>query len=577
MECSVKKVVVLVLLLTALLAAFANITNNFYVEAQSALPIHNWKIAYVTSVTYKFQVNGSVSYLYNKTLWVSNADGTDKQVFISNMSSLGAPEWSPTGDKLAVYSGNTLLVLNGNGQIIQNYTDNTSQVTDYTWTPDGLSILYANQYVGINEINVINGSVRAILKTRGYTLDDCISISPDGTKLAFVHHEFEYRYYLCLLDYNNSKMPYLGDDIYNNRTNPEIRIIKTGRSYWYDKYFLLSWTPDSNRLLFFNDRNESNTSFNQHLVTINTVNIATEETTCFTPNVGNEEILENAHALAFSPDGNKVVFNTYDSVYSIGINGYSLVKITENPYHSESSYFSPDGKLIIIPFGTLEIDPKLGPNELIDGHYLYSSYIINIDGTRQYKVEGPNLYCAWNPVPWTLTNNAPVISTIPSISLTNQQRSSTIYLRNYALDENPPSALNYSIIFPIQDCHLSASIDDNATLHVFTSANYTSTSKIIIQVSDGVLYTNYELPIFVSTGSNTTPQVSTTPTLITSAPTPTVTPTIPEVVYCTITIALILFTVTTIAIILKNQFTIQKRKVLQAHEFSNFRWVLELS
>jgi Tol biopolymer transport system component len=466
------------------------------------LPLHNWKIAYVDSAYVSLNETNSVQ---NSTLWIANADGTDKQPLFHEEDGYLQCKWSPDGASIAVldfkndeHYTNLLLVLNSEGQILQNLTSYKGRnpiIGDFSWAPDGKSILYTDSFRGLFQFNLSDVNVTQILSPSGYVLDHCPAFSPDMQKIAFVHHEWGTEFYISLMDYNVSKFPCRGDDVYNNYLNPDIKIVANGSSY-HNADLMLQWTPDSKTLVFANS--------NKSIFIVNAVNGSAVELTGNA--LGNSSWVTDA---ALSPDGTQIAFTTGTDICLLNTDGTTPRKILYYPYYGSSPTWSPDGRYLAFTAYTYTSD--------------YPTHIINADGTC--LVSPPIGFFGWNPVPWSLNNTAPTFTAMPQIDLTNQQKTQQVNLTAYASDETPSSLLNYTLVNPQAiDSRLNVTISSNQTLDVSTTANFVGSFNVTVRASDNVLSTDCTVQVTVDTPEPTpSPSTSASATV-----TPTPTPQIPE-------------------------------------------------
>jgi Tol biopolymer transport system component len=138
-------------------------------------------------------------------IWIMNANGTN-QVDLRNSPEVDetAPEFSPDGSKIAYISSgpspccsteynNDIWVMNANGSNPTQLTktNEPTQNTSPTWSPDGLKIAYSTTETpsasddGIHVMNA-NGSEQTRLLNSGTPiLTGNLSWSPDGTKIVY--------------------------------------------------------------------------------------------------------------------------------------------------------------------------------------------------------------------------------------------------------------------------------------------------------------------------------------------------------------------------------------------------------
>lgn len=136
-------------------------------------------------------------------LWVVNADGTDPK-HIYGGSVLLAPLWSPDGARIALVSGEGLMVINSDGSESGLVSKESGGLDAYsplfTWSPDSRRLAtiaidgpgavspvnwYRGNFTGANihVVDVETGEERALLDGTG-NIDP--AWSPDGSQIVFV-------------------------------------------------------------------------------------------------------------------------------------------------------------------------------------------------------------------------------------------------------------------------------------------------------------------------------------------------------------------------------------------------------
>lgn len=106
------------------------------------------------------------------TIWTVSNEGQDLAE-LTDLPSM-APNWSPSGDRLAFYSidGSTsdIFIIDADGSNLQNVTNHPARDHSPVWSPDGTEIAFASDRDGNFEIYVINldtGDVRRLTYTDG--------------------------------------------------------------------------------------------------------------------------------------------------------------------------------------------------------------------------------------------------------------------------------------------------------------------------------------------------------------------------------------------------------------------------
>jgi Tol biopolymer transport system component len=273
-------------------------------------------------------------------LCVMNADGTNKQLLLENAYYISSPAYSPSGKMIAIYYMKkqedqiSLTIFNLTGQILMK-TNCSNMMPSFSWAPDGNSVIYGNYFDGIYEFDIETEKKQQILDTNDGTFDHCPAWSPDKSKLAFVHHEFGGNFYVCLINFNRSKIPYQGEDRYNNHLNPEIHLLVNGSSS-HDYGFDLQWTPDGKKIIF--QLMSANTTGMIYIADVVNHSIVIIRSPLLSTYPG---------AVQLSPDGKKIAVTSGESLYLLDINGTDLQKIIETDnFPTCNPTWSPDGRYL---------------------------------------------------------------------------------------------------------------------------------------------------------------------------------------------------------------------------------------
>jgi len=270
-------------------------------------------------------------------VWLINSDGSGKIHLTSSADgpwagvSSSLPAWSPRGDKLAVrMDGYRLgdhhwLVFSRAGNVLEKIAETQSPTgvwspKEMSWSPDNTSLIYGLYDDGIYELNLVTQATRQILTTTGFTYDHSPVWSPDGKKIVFVHHEFGGRFYVSLIDFDETEIPYRGEDRNNRRFNPKLALLVAGRCPWHDQPFRFQWTPDSRKVVF-----SSGSETDPWVGTIYVVNVVTGEVVKIQPEgFGQLSIPDHVD---LSNDGRQIAFAAGSDLFVVGIDGSNLRRI----------------------------------------------------------------------------------------------------------------------------------------------------------------------------------------------------------------------------------------------------------
>ncbi len=74
------------------------------------------------------------------------------------------------------------------------------------WSPDGSTFLFSSYYYGIYAYNVGNSSTTQILTSQSATFDHSPAYSPNGERIAFVHHEYGSNGYVRMMNADGSNI-----------------------------------------------------------------------------------------------------------------------------------------------------------------------------------------------------------------------------------------------------------------------------------------------------------------------------------------------------------------------------------
>ena len=105
-----------------------------------------------------------IAYTTGVALWVMNADGTKRRkLFGDPKRRTGYPAWSPDGRRLAFTQGDgdpEIFVVNADGTVLRNLTDNEFDDSEPAWSSDGRAIAFVSERDGNTDIYVMNAGGR---------------------------------------------------------------------------------------------------------------------------------------------------------------------------------------------------------------------------------------------------------------------------------------------------------------------------------------------------------------------------------------------------------------------------------
>lgn len=210
------------------------------------------------------------------------------------------------------------------------------------------------------------------------------SWSPDGKKIAF-HSTFHY-----------NQLQYGCNDIYIiNADGSNLRKItnSTNCEVWWPE-----WSPDGKKIAFIVTRKEADTFTTRWACNILIINADGSNQMQLTNNYPSRDyslLPYNAHDLAWSPDGEKIAFESYNNnfdgldIYVVNSDGTGQKRLTSTsgPFWNHCPRWSPDGTRIVF-FSNR------------DGFSNNEIYTMDSDGGNQTRLTNnpaSDLYPAWSP------------------------------------------------------------------------------------------------------------------------------------------------------------------------------------
>jgi WD40 repeat protein len=261
----------------------------------------------------------------NLHMSTANADGTNTRPLLPDLGWLGAPNWSPDGQQLAVYvvgSGSAptpshpndglvtggLVNADGTGFHAFDSPDPTLNVACFEWSPDGDRLACE----GFDETDPGRDGVYTVRATDGGDLQPVTSHQRVG---------------LCGYSPDGSRLAYLQED----QQLMVVNIDGTGKRRITDTKFGLGcdWSPDGQTIVAASDGS---------LFLVGLDGTSTEIS------VHGETVY--SYGPAFSPDGSSIIFmaNTEGNlldVYTMRLDGSEPVQITDTPEEEDFADWGP--------------------------------------------------------------------------------------------------------------------------------------------------------------------------------------------------------------------------------------------
>ena len=248
-------------------------------------------------------------------MFTANANGTNIRPLLADLGWLGAPNWSPDGQQLAVYVAPTdglvtggLVNPDGTGFHAFNSPDRTLQLACFEWSPEGDRLACE----GFDETDPARDGLYTVRATDGGDL-----------RPVTTHH----RVGLCGYSPDGSRIAYLQED----QQLTVVNVDGTGKRRISDTMFGLGcdWSPDGRTILAASDGS--------------LFLVGLDGTTNELPVHGG---LTNSYGPAFSPDGSSIIFmaamdgEPFD-IYTMRLDGSDLVQITDTPEEEDFADWGP--------------------------------------------------------------------------------------------------------------------------------------------------------------------------------------------------------------------------------------------
>lgn len=280
------------------------------------------------------------SYAHN--IYISNPDGTElTKYIIYEDQHVGQPAWSPNGDKVLFVSSSPTAAEDNTSQDIflvkTHFVDVFSQSTDIP-------------YNLIQHPETCPPSSRFIAELDASSQE--IIWSPDMSQIAFVS-SFDGDNDIYIMNSNGKDIRKITDNTYDDVN--------------------ITWLQDSTHLLFATNKNST---FDLNSIEVNGSN----------QNVVN--LLATSiqiYDYKLSPDGKSIIYTgydnqslTYQSIYSVDIDGNNKIELTHLEYGSSSPHWSPDGNTIY--FENKVLIPRLTRNSYWgDSNSMFAPQIMSMN------------------------------------------------------------------------------------------------------------------------------------------------------------------------------------------------------
>ncbi|MFN8528287.1 MAG: hypothetical protein U0670_06725 [Anaerolineae bacterium] len=272
------------------------------------------------------QIAFTVGYVENPDLYVMNSDGSDRRALADSPNWETNPVWSPDSTRIAFaqQTGSFVLnIINADGSGQQALTQARLTANRPVWSAEGTRVFiggngYATEgaLAGIYEVTVETGEVKQRTEPNAVINPDNLSISPDGTRIAFMDvadPNGAANFDLFLFDTLSGSVTPLANTPANERYPV--------------------WSPDGSRIVFRLGAGGESTD------QLALVEVSTGEITPLTTST-------EGHGQAISPqwsaDGQWLVFaavygGSNTEILRINADGTGLTRLTD----SESSDYSP--------------------------------------------------------------------------------------------------------------------------------------------------------------------------------------------------------------------------------------------
>lgn len=243
----------------------------------------------------------------DREIWVVQPDGSDPENLTENFNEDWEPRWSPDGSEVAFVSDRQtndreIWLVDADGSNVRQLTDSFNENFSPDWSPDGSELVFVSTRTGDRELWVMAADGSDTLQLTGNEFGDNYAPrwSPDGSRIAFVSDRTGDEE-IFVIDADGSNPRNLSQDFHDD-TDPR-------------------WSPDGSRIAFVSDRTNDREIWVMDAAGTNQRNLT-----------------QDFHADVFprwSPDGSEIAFvsdRTNDAeVWVMDADGSNPRNVSENP------------------------------------------------------------------------------------------------------------------------------------------------------------------------------------------------------------------------------------------------------
>jgi len=307
----------------------------------------------------------------NWGLYVMDADGSNVLRLTDNKTEVSRFSWSPDGTRIAFaaqrYGQNSVIyAVDADGRNLIQLTDNAEENRNPSWSPDGRRIAFTFSSAGEIHVMDVDGSNVAKLTDFGEN-GYAPQWSPDGSRIAFFSHWRSCQSEIYVVDVAG------GDPIQLTTSRWTLPGTPTPVGVWSAEP---NWSPDGKRITFMSSRDD-------RILRIYSVSADGGEPARIT--------WGSCRYPAWSPNGDRIAFSCTGEgghdrgTYVVDPDGYNYLKLTDIASYGYIDW-SPDGRRIT--FESLDSYDSEG-----------DIYVIDVDDNNVLRLtdNGRNKDPAWSP------------------------------------------------------------------------------------------------------------------------------------------------------------------------------------